>query len=1094
MEHTTLATTAVPGYNLREIVAFPRVDDFYRQLMDRSHLLQTFVLRNKYTLFMNALPRKRTRFISRYDNVPLIYAGIGRQRELLEGRENTGAYAHLDQHWNFLDAADLNSDTAVVSSKLYQSFSQGTFRLVDIAKRGSGHMLDYFDAILQPDPSKPEPTPRQLAEYHILKEHFDLSKTYYTSIPLVLFGEFDGILHIVYNEEDRPTMQNPKALFSLIRSISGFYETLIIEWDLVGRNLEKSKAVMLPLEESFYTNINRNPILKELKFDAYYREYLPFYQERIEFNDNLMHSKVYRPYLKTAILSIMIDSYAHNISAHSLVALNWWFKRRADHLRKARSVHHDATVEAREIITDELPEGFDQDRLLELLRPWTDGGPTSAPEDVYDLVSQAGSLDREIQPLIQFLLQKGAFWSGIARDTPFGGESVDLFELLFHDFGNNPLYLGTITRAEGISRVGLRISQAAVCAIRCVKINQVHPVVFSELFLCVDLKHRQEDSNDFVNRRTLATDNETYYSWEEHPELELLSDFVRIGPEYGRVKKFLKSINVFFPGAVVGRHALFTLFENEIRNVKHFRGEALKRMQTEGLELCISHQPGELGPPDTLGDQEAIHRIGIWLNEPSYLYDHDKKQNLLRRKYNDLVRDIMNNKSFSPRLGGGFQDKICAAMLFNGNFSSVQNGDGNSLRDASDETPRDIAYYPWIEVSTAPIDDTTGAEICLNSRNVAEWNETDADQFLPEQGYFKKFFHLWRAADIFPAGQEVSTDFTWENPARFKFLQADRDPASFEMVYQDIKARGVLRAVNAKLPENGEEALAAAYDRWLPRWLGPDRGRLELRMDGNLIGKYVLDRDRGFYHYLSGDNALNNDEPSPAGTVHFAHGGSDYQGENLRYRNHGVFRRYFPSQAGAFDQLPVAEQNLRRSELLEMLATETVIFDNRVHDRLKQENRLNLYRDQLKLRVFGEAGGDQAEEFSDWDDNKACILSSANFLILHLSFIEKILHRRYADDVEYEGENLGLFIDREITPYLLDDNNKIRPNFALVITTGRGRTKWWNRLRDHERFGLFTTFTFFRPIESLISAVEDALSRQDDVELKHNLVKVLFGS
>ncbi|MGB3547848.1 MAG: hypothetical protein WBA17_12785, partial [Saprospiraceae bacterium] len=822
MEHTTLAATAVPGYNLREIVAYPRADDFYRQLMDRSHLLQTFVLRNKYTLFMNALPRKRTHFISRYDNVPLIYAGIGRQRELLEGRGNTSAFPQLDKHWNFLDAADLNSDTAVVSSKLYQSFSQGTFRLVDIIKRGSGHMLDYFDSILLPDESKPEPTPRQLSEYHILKEHFDLKRTYYTSIPLVLFGEFDGILHIVYDEEDRPTMQNPRALFSLIRSISGFYETLVIEWDLVGRNLEKSKAVMLPLDESFYQNINRNPILKELKFDAYYREYLPFYQERIEFNDNLMHSKVYRPYLKTAILSIMIDSYAHNISAHSLVALNWWFKRRADHLRTARLTHLNEAQEAREIIMDELPEGFDQDRLLELVRPWMDGSPTSAPTDAYDLVSHAGALDREIQPLIQFLLQKGAFWSGIARDTPFGGESVDLFELLFHDFGNNPLYLGTITRAEGISQVGLRISQAAVCAIRSIKINQIHPVVFSEPFICVDLKHRRENSNDARNRRTLATDNETWYSWEEYPELELLSDFVRIGPAYGRVKEFLKTVRVFFPGGVVGRHALFTLFENEIRNVKHFRGAALERMQTEGLELCISLQPGELGPPDTLGDQTAIHRVGIWLNEPSYLYDKEPRHNLLRRKYDDLVRDIMNTKSFSPRLGGGFQDKICAAMLFNGNFSSVQNGDGNPLRDASPETPRDTAYYPWIEVSAAPVGDTTGAEICLNSRNVAEWNQISADRELPQRGYFKKFFHLWRAADIFPAGQEVATDFTWENPARFKFLQANLPAADFDLVYQDIKSRGVLRAVNTILPADENEAMAAAYDRWLPRWLGKD--------------------------------------------------------------------------------------------------------------------------------------------------------------------------------------------------------------------------------------------------------------------------------
>jgi len=44
-------------------------------------------------------------------------------------------------------------------------------------------------------------------------------------------------------------------------------------------------------------------------------------------------------------------------------------------------------------------------------------------------------------------MQKGAFWSGIARDNNFGGESATAFDVLWNDFINNPLYLGTIAKS-----------------------------------------------------------------------------------------------------------------------------------------------------------------------------------------------------------------------------------------------------------------------------------------------------------------------------------------------------------------------------------------------------------------------------------------------------------------------------------------------------------------------------------------------------------------------------------------------------------------------------------------------------------------------
>ena len=68
--------------------------------------------------------------------------------------------------------------------------------------------------------------------------------------------------------------------------------------------------------------------------------------------------------------------------------------------------------------------------------------------------------------------------------------------------------------------------------------------------------------------------------------------------------------------------------------------------------------------------------------------------------------------------------------------------------------------------------------------------------------------------------------------------------------------------------------------------------------------------------------------------------------------------------------------------------------------------------------------------------------------------------------------------------------DQLSDNCLLVITTGRGRTEWWLKLQKSD----YAAYATFRPVESLIEAVEKAVMKQDDIELKYNLIKVLFGS
>ena len=135
-------------YQFRDLAAISRVDEFYNQLFERLDMgIARFYLQAPFTMFVNALPRRREQRINRFENVPLIYAGVPKQRELLEGPKRRWN-PDLDEYWNHLDITDLSSETAVVSSQLFKAMKQGAYRLDDIDRVGKGTLKDYFRPIL----------------------------------------------------------------------------------------------------------------------------------------------------------------------------------------------------------------------------------------------------------------------------------------------------------------------------------------------------------------------------------------------------------------------------------------------------------------------------------------------------------------------------------------------------------------------------------------------------------------------------------------------------------------------------------------------------------------------------------------------------------------------------------------------------------------------------------------------------------------------------------------------------------------------------------------------------------------------------------
>ena len=1084
----------------RQVVAFPRVDEFFNLLQDRLHMeLEGYFFEHSFTMFINALPRKENFIIDRYENVPLVYAGIPHQREQLEGPPKMWK-EELDEHWNHLDASELNSETAVVSSLLYTQFKEGTYAISDIPTVSMGHLNDYFAPILFPESTDAEATSRQIAEYHILSAYFNITRGRYLSLPLIQFGEFDGVIHLVYDEKDHDEL-TIKAISKIIKSFSIVYESLILDWDLVGRNLEKTEAIQLSMSNVFYEEINKNPILRELKYEKYYKKYLSYFKDRIRLNDRVIHSKVYSPYLKAAIISIMIDSYAHNISAHSLIALNWWFKRRADNLKENKERHNQELLEFREIVKENIPSGYDSDRLLELVTPWLKGSFISDMKEEYDVVKYPGPLDKELHPLMKFLMQKGAFWSGIARDNHFGGESTSLFTVFWSDFVNNPLYLGTIAKSEDIHKITLKFTlyqEQKKTNDRLLTCQRSKKALIEGTFVEIDIKDKRPGIQKDENNQSylLSATGEKLYL-DEHKELEDISDFVQPGSAYAKMKELLKNTRVFFPGEIVGRHAFFTLLENEIRNVKHYKGDDLRSIQEHGLELNISIQETNIKYMNQKNKENELYRMGVWIGTPTSLQIENVRP-LIRKKFDALSGDIMDVDTFAPRLGGNFQDKICAGMLFNNKFIKVQSGDNNSARDKTHDTERDHNYYPWIVPATSPENHPhEDIEVC---KKIKESSTEFTLKYNHHRGYFKKYFHLWKAANINYVNKQSDTDLSWENLARFQFVALTHDALNKQHLWEKTRQQGVIRIIdNTDISSKriGPKPVITAYKSWLNTWIISPSLCIDMIVDDLIIGKFVFTKNSYENCHYYNTNELNI-APTDCETklsINLAHGGFSSAPNQLRYRSHGIFKTYFTKEME--DGMPIGEKSTARMlELFEVLATRISIFDNRIKLRIKNNEVEEVYKEALQIETFDEESvflNEQGNWEGNWEKNKKECLENSQFLILHLSFIEKLLLTKYGNHPDYADENIGLFIQEEIIP-LITERGKIRENFILVITSGRGRSNWWKKLHEESKYIPYTQFTIFRPVESLISGIEDALSRKDDIELKYNLVKVLFGS
>jgi len=734
-------------------------------------------------------------------------------------------------------------------------------------------------------------------------------------------------------------------------------------------------------------------------------------------HDFLEHS------VRIAIISILVDSFAHNIAAHSLSALVWLLKQQKQRQKDDASPFHLFKKSL-----DDLKKDFNGEKTYELI----------------EKIVTTKNLAKQLAPVpggdsfAQYLANKAAFWSGVTRDFECGGEAMTWYDLL-HNFADNPLFLGTIAHSEGINKIEIKVGVGPDSE------QKTHNFCTIDLSSAFNMKSANDPNQEFIK------------------PIVFNEDF-----DDGKIKKTLSDWKLFLPNGIVGQHALYTIFENTIRNIKHATPDELNKAKEHGIEfnVFISKE-----------NDNKHFKTAIWLGNKSEIIVKDEQGEVVRdqdgniiwvdNRICDLLKEQIVNDSGTPRMGGNSQDKICASMLYNNVFSKVDIND--------EEDPKHP--YPWISVNRDPKSEKE--ELGVIKRSFCIWKGADKVRIISDNGSdeIKNQSPDKKNEDKEDTITIKVSELTHENPSRFKFVIVPKSEENSESESGedkqgskgDLAKRGIVRIMD-ELECSGDD-LDSFYKAWNNKWI-KFNGTVVLGF-GNLVtfvvchhgGKWICNRlsplqkfdniDKSTFCYDGKDFSTCKDDFC---TISFKHRGELDLGD-LKFANHLDFIRKFRHKDGFYikDEM--------KCEFIETLLTDIEIYDNRIFERAKSQEKIDIFDDKLFLHIFDENTGK--------DDFKNRVkMNKVNFFIIHLSYIESLN-----------------FSEKAISAFIEACGMKLDHQTKLVITTGRGRGEWHNNLDKKHK-----PHVLFKPIDSLLKAVEDGLTLNDDFQVKYNIVKVIFGS
>jgi hypothetical protein len=617
------------------------------------------------------------------------------------------------------------------------------------------------------------------------------------------------------------------------------------------------------------------------------------------------------------------------------------------------------------------------------------------------------------------------------------------------------------------------------------------------------------------------------------------------------------------PGGIVGEHALFTIFENTLRNIKHYK-ESLEIIKKDGINFWISIEEENLKLKNSIVNEDILansditrinetevkrksqlFKVSTWLahetvicNEKAYtsilntefpftenvddIKDFDKLSNsfLIKKVTDSSLSSIIDPDTGAPRMGGNSQDKACAAMLFNNEFKSVERI----------ESERDKDYFPWINFSHAKENEMM-KDITLSNEYSISKDQSKKREALVKyikklesqylNGVLKKSFKVWRGEDYYIINDE--NELAAENVSRFKIVIIGAEEKKTE-IRQALTEAGVIRILekfeithinkeNIEIEVNNDPLYKSSQNKkieterryfrelyriWLKKWLNKETYTILLsdakfgkdHETNEIINKYAyVENNKNNISYIN-HTAKTTSEKEYQIVLNLCHGSKE-EDSRCNVRSHGQFWSYF------FNDIPNKKPGDFKShkyknnrdhllcEFIESIVTKIFIFDNRVFRKFENlsDTKKSVFKTNLNIEVREE---DEADFNEFKNSNKPSTKNLPLILVMHLSFIETFLDddsKNYSEDRIYEflGKYLNYFFGAD-------------KNFYLIIVTGRGRGSWWQNLKREDKDKKFINQTLYKPVESIINAVESGISYNDNFDVKYNLCKIIFGS
>ncbi len=730
-------------------------------------------------------------------------------------------------------------------------------------------------------------------------QELDISNIYFRPIPIFHLCNFVGVAYAIYYREDENLahknetaehrLNQPFTYEDLVREATDALERTTVQIRMMNfyERPISTNAVFEGMEEK----ARKIPLLKSLSYPNFYRQQNKYAARMAKFADRLREATVRR-----AVSSILVDSFAHNYGAHCLVELKWYFENRFKLMDERFDVGEDQRqlnfLFPRNISRKKLArfakkdpfqvainksESANRDHyasLNDVIR-YMDKNLESSFLKFYD---QKGDLknnhgynnyvaafpipiDFALYPFFQSLRDKAAFWSGVSRDITFSGLTIKWSDLLVRDFVGNPLFLGTIAHSEGINRIRFYVE------VYDQEGNQQISGELAKINLDVIRKERFDPEN-----RKIAEAN-----MHEEPENDRYSSyaFVRPGEKFEEITNLLENLApVFLPNGIVGQQALYTILENTLRNIKHYK-HILKEIRKTGIYFYISIQPAQFIERATTNDrmpkEAKLYKVGTWLHHEQILMNEGGHM-IIPAHYEQLKQRIIY-KTGKPRLGGSSQDKVCAAMLMNNTFVSVDEPDWRKAkkhyypyifptsepfqlpeeRSNAPFKPQDIHFDTIYNAQTRATVDDLPKDLLANKKHLShdlldDIEVKEALHKLRQQKYqkakqeyqqriqapnhtglVKKYFHLWIAKDclILKPGQTIDNFQHHDNSSRFRIVavstHSDRE---FKLIRDQLRKQGVIRIVKTdpyllNLQNEGryDEMYEYAMKKWLSFWL-----------------------------------------------------------------------------------------------------------------------------------------------------------------------------------------------------------------------------------------------------------------------------------